>query len=113
MRKNRLKRLPVATAWPDNKVSDEEFAQWAETHSLEKLIGTAKRVPIKSLPRAVPEDTKRQQEAFERLLIVLGMSRKDVEAARRIARKKDIAYTVLLRSWIREGLKREQQRAAG
>ena len=41
------------------------------------------------------------------------MSREDLEAARRIAREKDIPYTALLRMWIREGLKREQQQATG
>jgi hypothetical protein len=112
-RKKKPKRLPMATAWPDDNVSDKEFAQWAETHSLEKLIGTAEHMPIKPSPRTMLKDTKRRREGFERLLTALGIPRQDLEVARRIAREKDIPYTALLRSWIREGLKREQQRAAG
>jgi len=108
-RKRKLKRLPVAEAWPDDNISDEEFAQWAETHSLENLIGTAERVPIKHPHQTVLEETKRQQEAFERLLTALGISRKDLEAARRIVQEKAIPYTALLRSWIRQGLKHEQK----
>lgn len=94
-------------------MSDEEFARWVETHSLEKLIGTAQRVPIKSLHQTAIEETRHKQEAFERLLIALGISREDLQTARRIARERAIPYTALLRSWIREGLKREQRRAAG
>ena len=109
----RTKRLPVATAWPKEALSDEEFARWVETHSLEKLIGVAACVPIKPPSRIMLEETNRKQEAFERLLLALGLSHEDLKTARRIAREKATPYTVLLRAWIREGLKREQQRAAG
>ena len=106
------KRLPVATAWPDDNVSDEEFAQWAEAHSLEKLIGTAERVPIKPTPQTVPKKAISTHKAFERLLLAVGISRQDLQTARRLAREKEIPYTTLLRSWIREGLRREQRRVA-
>jgi hypothetical protein len=112
-RPKKSKRLPVAEAWPAANLSDEEFAHWVETHSLEKLIGTAHCVPIKPAPRTLLEETKRKQEAFDRLLIALGISRQDLRTARRIAREKAIPYTTLLRSWIRQGLKREQRRTAG
>ncbi len=111
--KKKPKRLPVATAWPKEALSDEEFARWVETHSLEKLIGTAERVSIKPPSRIMLEETNRKHEAFERLLLALGLSREDLKTAQRIARKKGTPYTALLRAWIREGLRREQQRAAG
>ena len=114
-RKKKTKRLPVAMSWPDDKVkvSDEEFARWVETHSLEKLIGTAERMPIESPPGSVLEETKHKREVFERMLMALHISREDLQAMRRLAREKNVPYSVLLRSWIREGLKREQRRAAG
>ena len=112
-RKSKSQKLPVATAWPDDNVSDEEFAQWAETHSLEKLIGTAEYVPIKLLPQPASGSARGKGETSGRPLLTLHISREDLEVARRIARGKGVPYTALLRSWIREGLKRERRRAAG
>ena len=112
-RKSKSQRLPVATAWPDDKVSDEEFAQWVETHSLEKLIGTAEHVPIKLLPQPAAGNARGTGETSRRPLLTLRISRKDLEVTRRIARDKGVPYTALLRSWIREGLKRERRRVAG
>lgn len=63
--KKKPKRLPVATAWPKEALSDEEFARWVETHSLEKLIGTAERVSTKPLPRTVLESTKHKRGRFK------------------------------------------------
>jgi len=112
-RKSKSQKLSVATAWPNDNLSDEEFVRWVETHSLEKLIGTAERVLPEPSSRTILEETKRKREVFERLLLALGLSREDLKAARHIARKKGTPYTTLLRAWIREGLRREQQRAAG
>ncbi|MBI3302129.1 MAG: hypothetical protein HYZ72_08660 [Deltaproteobacteria bacterium] len=112
-RRNKRERLLVVTAWPNDDLSDEEFARWVETHSLEKLIGTAEHVPVKPRVQTVLKGAQRKREAFERLLFALHIARKDVEAVHRIAQRKDIPYSELLRSWIREGLRREQRRAAG
>ncbi len=111
VQKKKKYKLPAATAWPDKQVTDEEFAQWAETHSLEKLIGTAEGVPIKRASQSLRGVAKHQQ--LEQVRLALRMTSEEVETARRIARIKAIPYTTLLRSWIREGLKREQRRAPG
>jgi hypothetical protein len=89
-------------------MNDKEFAQWVETHSLEKLIGTAGRVPTSPSP----QKTKRG-EASGLLRVALNMPREDLEAVQRIARKQAISSATLLRTWIHQRLKREQRRATG
>lgn len=111
VQKKKKQKLPVATAWPDKQMTDEEFAQWAETHSLEKLIGTAKHVSSKRPSQSPTGGAKHKQ--LERVHLALRMTPEELESARRIARTKAIPYTTLLRSWIREGLKREQRRVTG
>jgi hypothetical protein len=111
VQKKKRHLLPAATAWPDEQVTDEEFAQWAETHSLEKLMGTAEDVPSKRPSLSSTGVVKHKQ--VERVRLALRMTAEELETARRIARTKAIPYTTLLRSWIREGLKREQRRAPG
>jgi predicted DNA binding CopG/RHH family protein len=111
VQKKKKHKLPAATAWPDEQVTDEEFAQWAETHSLEKLLGTDESVPIKR-PAQSPTGVANHKQ-LKRLCITLRITSEELETARRIARTKAIPYTTLLRSWICEGLKREQRRATG
>ena len=112
-RKKTSRKLPVAEAWPNADSSDLEFAQWAETHSLEKLMGTSEPVSEELPAQSHPPAGKASPAAPERSLVALRLSREDIAAARRIAHEKDIPYTVLLRMWIREGLKREQEQATG
>lgn len=107
-KKTKTKRLPVARAWPTTNVSHEEFAQWAETHSLENLIGTAERVPTFS----AQVKTKPVKAASDRLQVALRMPPEDFEAVRQLAREKDVSSSSLLRTWIRQRLKREQRRAS-
>ena len=109
--KNKREKLPSATAWPQDSLTDEAFAQWVETHSLEKLIGTTEPALKKSSPGAGGRKAREKGEAFERLLDALRLPQKDLQAARRIAREKDVSALELLRSWIRDGLEREQRRA--
>jgi hypothetical protein len=112
-RKSKSQKLPVATAWPDDSISDADFARWVETHSLEKLIRTAERVPIKLSRQPPAGKAKPKKGKAEHPRLTLRISREDLEVTRRIARDKGVSYTALLRSWIREGLKRERRRAAG
>jgi hypothetical protein len=112
VRKKKSVKLQAATTWPSDEVSDEEFAHWVETHSLEKLIGTAERLSVKTSSRPVSASTKRRPQAPKDRL-TLRISREDLEAARRIAHEKATSCTALLRSWIRERLERERRRAAG
>ena len=72
VQKKKRHKLPVATAWPDEQVTDEEFAQWTETHSLEKLLGTAKSVPIKPPSQSPTGGAKHKQ--LERVRLALRMT---------------------------------------
>jgi hypothetical protein len=111
VQKKKRHPLPAATVWPDGQITDEEFAQWTNTHSLENLIGTAENVPGKRPSLASTGIAKHKQ--VERVRLALRMTAEELETTRRIARTKAIPYTTLLRSWIREGLKREQGRVPG
>lgn len=111
VQKKKSPPLPAATAWPDEQMTDEEFAQWTETHSLENLIGTAEKIPRKHPSQSSTGVVKHKRVAQVRL--ALRMTAEELEIARRIARTRAIPYTTLLRSWIREGLKREQGRVPG
>jgi hypothetical protein len=107
-KKNKAKRLLVAKAWPATDVSDEEFAQWAETHSLEKLIGTAEHARLSSAqPKAKAAET-----GIGGLRVALRMPPEDLEAVRQLAREKEVSSSSLLRTWIRQRLKQEQRRAS-
>ncbi len=107
-KKSKAKRLPTASTWPTTAVSDQEFAQWAETHSLEKLIGTAERVSsVADRPKIKPGRT-----VSDRLQVALRMPAEDLEAVRQLAREKDVSSDSLLRTWIRQRLKQEQRRAS-
>ena len=107
-KKNKAKRLPVSKAWPALDVSDEEFAHWAETHSLEKLIGTAAHAQRSSAqPKA-----KAAKAGTSGLHVALRMPSEDLEAVRQLAREKAVSSSSLLRTWIRQRLKQEQRRAS-
>jgi len=89
-------------------MNNEEFAHWAETHSLEKLLGTAERVPtVSAQPQAKPMKT-----ASDRLQIALRMPPEDLAAVRQLAREKEVSSATLLRTWIRQRLRQEQRRAS-
>jgi hypothetical protein len=103
-KKTKAKRLRIARAWPKTEMSNDEFAQWAETHSLENLIGTAERVPTVS---AQPK-TQAVKTAPERLQVALRMPPEDLATVRQLAREKSVSSAALLRTWIRQRLKREQ-----
>lgn len=107
-KKTKAKRLPIAKAWPTTDVGNKEFAQWAETHSLENLIGSGKRMSIFS---AQPK-TKPVRAVSDRLHIALRMPPEDLEAVRQLAREKDVSSSTLLRTWISQRLRREQRRAS-
>jgi|KBSMisStaDraftv2_1062788.scaffolds.fasta_scaffold1757921_1 hypothetical protein len=107
-KKHKAKRLPIAKAWPALEVSDDEFAQWAETHSLEKLIGTAEHVQLSSAqPKA-----KAAKAGASGLRVALRMPREDLEAVRQLAREKAVSSSSLLRTWIRQRLEQEQRRVS-
>jgi hypothetical protein len=107
-KKNKVKRLPIAKAWPALDVSDEEFAHWAETHSLEKLIGTATHVQLASAQLKA----KAAKAGAGSLRVALRMPPEDLEAVRQLAREKAVSSSSLLRTWIRQRLKQEQRRAS-
>lgn len=107
-KKRKAQRLPTVTAWPTTEMNDQEFAQWIETHSLEKLIGTAKHVRL----AAAQPPAKEAKTGTAELRVALRMPPEDLEAVRQLARAKEVSSASLLRTWIRQRLKQEQRRAS-
>jgi len=105
--RSKKKSLPLANEWPEG-LSDEELAEFVETHDLSRLMG--KGVPANiEFTKEAQEAT--QQKKLERLAVSLKLTRADLEEIRRLAQEKDVPSTALMRSWIREGLRRERHRA--
>jgi len=106
-KKPKAKRLPIAGTWPTTDVSDKEFVQWAETHSLENLIGTGEHLPSSPQPK-----TKAVRAVPNRLYVALRMPPEELAAVQQLARKKAVSSSTLLRTWIRQRLRQEQRRAS-
>jgi len=98
------RKLPQAKTWP-KRMRAQQVAEFVASHDLSALIG---RKPDKV--ESAPEVLKRTQEKrVERTLVALRLERRDLEQVRRIARERDIPYTALMRSWIREALRRARR----
>jgi len=83
----RKKELPDMTGW-----SEEQIAQFWETHDSTDYLDQMEDVDIKL---KIPQDYR---------VISLRLEAKDIEKAKRLARRKGVPYTVLLRMWIKEKL---------
>ncbi len=79
------KRLPNMSNW-----TDEQIAEFWETHDSVDYIDEMQEVDVKI---DLPEDYR---------VISLRLEAADIEKAKRLARKKGIPYTILLRMWIKE-----------
>ncbi len=83
----RKKELPDMTGW-----REEQIAQFWETHDSTDYVDQMEDVEVEL---KVPQDYR---------VISLRLEAKDVERAKRLARRKGVPYTVLLRMWIKEKL---------
>lgn len=87
MRSKRAK-LPDMANW-----SDEQIAAFWETHDSTEYLDQMEDVEVEV---DVPTDFR---------VISLRLDARDAEQAKRLARRKGVPYTVLLRMWIKEKLK--------
>ena len=104
------KKLSRATLPLPKFRSDEEAAEYFETHSVADVWDQLQEVrpprPSKKLAKAIQE---RRKEAKSPISIRLGPDQ--IAAAKKIAAAKSVGYQTQLRIWIAEGIRREAKRA--
>jgi len=104
------KRLTPATAPLPKFKSDQEAADYFETHS---VAGVWDRLPEASQARTSPELAKKIRDRHERAKspISLRLAPEQIAAAKHVAAAKSVGYQTQLRMWIAEGIRREAKRA--
>jgi predicted DNA binding CopG/RHH family protein len=94
----------VAKELPEFK-SEREEAEFWDTHNSLDYLESDEPVEIELEPELAAKIRERAQT--KRVTLRLRVSQ--IEAAKEIARKKDIPYQTLIRSWVAEAIRREQE----
>lgn len=102
-----MKKLSVKKELPGFK-SEREEAEFWDTHNSLDYIEDDEQVDIEFAPELVEQ--VRERSKTKRVTLRLRVSQ--IEAAKEIARRKDIPYQTLIRSWIAEAIRREQREKA-
>jgi predicted DNA binding CopG/RHH family protein len=76
--------------------TDEEAARFWEAHSFQDYYGDTKEAGIKFVRRA-------------KRTVAVGLDPDDVKSVEKIAERKGLSYTPLLRMWIKEHLNKEER----
>ncbi|MEW5899058.1 MAG: CopG family antitoxin [Bacillota bacterium] len=94
----------MAKELPEFK-SEREEAEFWDTHNSLDYLESDESVEIELDPELAAKIRERAQT--KRVTLRLRVSQ--IEAAKEIARKKDIPYQTLIRSWVAEAIRREQE----
>jgi predicted DNA binding CopG/RHH family protein len=97
----------VAKELPEFKSEAEEAEFW-DTHNSLDYLESDEPVEIELDPELAAKIRERAQT--KRVTLRLRVSQ--IEAAKEIARKKDIPYQTMIRSWVAEAIRREQESRA-
>jgi predicted DNA binding CopG/RHH family protein len=97
----------VAKELPEFKSEAEEAEFW-DTHNSLDYLESDEPVEIELDPELAAKIRERAQT--KRVTLRLRVSQ--IEAAKEIARKKDIPYQTMIRSWVAEAIQREQESQA-
>ena len=81
--------------------SDEEFAEWVETHDLSEYMDSFEVVTEKITVRR----TREKQS------VGLDLNRRDLDAIKRLAKTRGIPYKTLIQNWLIEKLHQETPEA--
>jgi predicted DNA binding CopG/RHH family protein len=79
--------------------TDKEAARFWETHSFQEYYGDTKEAGIKFLKRP-------------KKIVALRLDPDDIKSVGKIAERKGLSYTSLLRMWIKEHLEKEERHVA-
>ena len=96
-----MKRQPAFPTFKD----DREAADFWATHNSTPHVGNLREVAVRVSPALRRRVAAR---AAAKKPITLRLEPRQIEAAKRVARRKSIPYQTLLRMWIAEGLTRER-----
>ncbi|RDV84798.1 CopG family antitoxin [Ammonifex thiophilus] len=86
--------------------SEEEEREFWNSYSFAEAMERGLLEPLEEPLELAPELAEKMKT--KRVTLRLRVSQ--IEAAKRIAKEKDIPYQTLLRSWIAEGIRRELER---
>jgi len=78
--------------------SDEELAEWIETHDLSEYMDSLE---------VVTEEIRVQRTPREKQSVGLDLNPKDLDAIKRVAKTKGIPYKTLIQNWLTEKLRQE------
>src|ERR1700737_4364986 len=103
------KKLPSAKAPLPKFHSDEEAADYFETHSMadvwSQLRDAKPAQPSRRLAKSI-----RERRAAVKSPISIRLVPEQIAAAKKIAAAKSVRYQTQLRMWIAEGIRRESRR---
>ena len=97
----------MAKEIPEFKSEAEEAEFW-DTHNSLDYLESDEPVEVELAPELAAKIRERSQT--KRVTLRLRVSQ--IKAAKEIARKKDIPYQMLIRSWVAEAIRREQEKEA-
>jgi predicted DNA binding CopG/RHH family protein len=103
------KKLSLATAPLPKFRSDNEEAEYFESHS---IAGVWDRLPEgkRAKPSLALEKAIRERHASTKSPISIRLVPEQIAAAKKIAAAKSVGYQTQLRMWIAEGIRREAKR---
>jgi len=88
--------------------SEEEEREFWDSYSFAEAMERGVLEPVEEPLELAPE----LAEKIRTKRVTLRLRVSQIEAAKRIAKEKDIPYQTLLRSWIAEAIRREQEKRA-
>jgi predicted DNA binding CopG/RHH family protein len=104
------KKLPPAKDLLPKFRSDDEAAEYFETHSVANIWDQMKKAtPAKLSKKLAKTIQDRHRQAKSPISIRLDADQ--IAAAKKIAASKSVGYQTQLRMWIAEGIRREAKRA--
>jgi predicted DNA binding CopG/RHH family protein len=91
--------------------SDEEAAEYFETHAKDEIWDKLPGVPAPKLSKKLAK-TIQERRAAAKAPISIRLDSEQIAAAKKIAAAKSVGYQTQLRMWIAEGIRRERRRAS-
>ncbi|MBC7106518.1 MAG: hypothetical protein H5T97_11295 [Firmicutes bacterium] len=88
--------------------SEEEEREFWDSYSFAEAMERGVLEPVDEPLELDPELAARIAERSKTKRVTLRLRVSQIEAAKEIAKKKDIPYQTLMRSWIAEGIERER-----
>ena len=104
------KRLSPAKAPLPKPESDQEAADYFESHSVAGVWDHLPETPQAKVSPALPKQI-RDRHSRAKSPISLRLAPEQIAAAKHIAAAKSVGYQTQLRMWIAEGIRREAKRA--